>query len=96
MKCDCDNCGGEGMVPCVECDGSGTIETSILRVDIKGIRRLSNEDAESLLAIQADAIHCMGQAARLKELNSKASASYDQQLTQTLETLEKKASELLK
>jgi DNA-binding ferritin-like protein len=96
MKCDCEICGGEGSVRCEECDGTGVRDIPILDVDINGIRRLSDEDTERLLAIQSDALRCMSQAARLKEMNPKASASYDQQLRETLETLEKKASEIIK
>ena len=95
MRCDCEECGGTGEVPCGGCDGTGRVNRGILGIDIKAIWRLSEAQTDELLALQEDGLRCQDQAIRLKQLNPKAAASYDRQLTETLETIDRQANEIL-
>jgi DnaJ-class molecular chaperone len=80
MKCQCDECRGEGKITCPECGGQGTYEGTIEKITL-----ISNmRNYEELKELQKDASRVIRQAARLKELNPARSDSYDAQLEATL------------
>lgn len=80
MKCTCEECRGEGQIPCPECDGQGTYDGPIEKIQL--ISTMHNY--QELRALQKDAGRAIRQAAQLKKLNPARADSYQAQLDGTL------------
>ena len=92
MKCECEECGGDGVIECPECEGSGYFDFSILDAPPeKGVRNF-----EALLNCHLAAVTARRQAAELIKLKPEHTASYERQLKQTLERIEREAEEIQK
>lgn len=90
MKCECDECGGEGMIECPECEGDGYFNFSILDAPPeKGVKHF-----EALLNCHLAAVTARRQAAELIKLKPEHTESYRIQLKQTLERIEREADQI--
>jgi hypothetical protein len=92
MKCKCDHCEGSGVAACYECDGEGTLNVSI--IDLKPSK--SEKHYEALLELHLSAVIAERQALELIKLKPEHTESYNLQLKQTLEQIEREAEELQK
>jgi hypothetical protein len=80
MKCQCEECRGEGTITCPDCNGQGEYEGRIENIVL--VSTMYNY--EELKELQKDASRVIRQAARLKELNPARAESYTCQLKATL------------
>lgn len=80
MKCECEECLGEGTITCPECDGNGIYTGEIQ--DLKLSRNMKNYD--ELIEFQKDAKRVTKQADRLIEMKPHRAESYRGQLRAAL------------
>lgn len=92
MRCQCEECGGDGTITCPECDGEGFQSGDIQNITI----RRSVEHYDELIELQCDAKRVIEQAERLKIIKPHRSASYEAQLKATLFVINEQADKLVK
>lgn len=92
MKCNCEECQGNGTVPCPECDGQGTYEGSIEKITL--VKTMENYD--ELAELQKDAKRVTRQAERLMEMNPARKESYTEQLKGCLSVINGQAEKATK
>ena len=92
MNCECQNCKGDGVVTCWDCDGKGTEWVPILEADIPKTHPKFNE----VKALKDDARKAKRDFEVLSGLNPASFHSYQEQLKKTMDEIERQAEELEK
>ena len=92
MKCDCDECGGKGVIECDQCHGSGRVVRSIEFAAIP----VSHKHERELFALKSDATRVRKDHAKLCELTPSREQSYTDQLKGALTIIEGQADKLIK
>lgn len=89
MKCNCDACGGKGVVECecFDCDGEGTLSVLISETDPPE----GHPHFDELMEIRKQVKAVGAAAARLIEMKPEHAESYRAQLTETFAKLEAEA-----
>jgi len=91
MKCDCDECQGNGKVTCHNCGGSGKAVTCIERMQL--YPKMPN--FKELSDLKADVSLARTQAERLCALKPHRSESYESQLKAVLKDIDRQAQEII-
>ncbi len=90
MKCTCENCDGDGVVECDDCNGKGKTEMPIQNAILDHLHPKYDE----LLELQKDAKRAIKQCNELKDMRPDRIDSFNQQLVVTLTEINRQADKL--
>lgn len=90
MKCECEYCGGDGVVECDDCNGEGEFDYAIQVAPLNE----SHPKYDDLLQLQSDAKRVIEQCEELKKMRPDRIDSFNQQLIVTLKEINRQADKL--
>lgn len=90
MKCQCEYCGGDGVVECDDCNGKGETDYTIQDAPLNGL----HPKYEELFQLQLDARRAIAQCEELKKMRPDRIDSFNQQLFVTLKEINRQADKL--